>query len=239
VAAALALALPAQAVAQTFTFQATDSASGTYSYGVLDAVPNGDGSYTATGGYLIVLSGPNSGPGGTPQRYDLFPNPSPPGPFLSPSGAFIVDDQLFPGQDPTLDVFGLLFTGNGIEINIWGTGPGVYSYFSFNGSAFPLASVDASFILATTPAGMVEGLQAVVSELVTNNDLAANNAQPLQAKLSAALASINRGNTNAAEGQLNAFINQVNADIKTGKLSQLIGQSLIDQANAAIAALGG
>jgi hypothetical protein len=238
-AAALALALPARATAQTVTFTATDNDSGTSSYGVLNTSPNGDGSFTATGGYLIVLNGPIAG------KYDLFPNPAAPNffiYFLPDGNSFEYDNQLFPSESPTLDGFGLLFTGGTLAINIWGNPDAPYSFFYFDtanpGQGF-VGTNNASFTLASTPAGIIEGLQTVVSELVASNDLAANNAQPLEAKLSAALASVNRGNSNAAEGQLKAFINQVNADIKTGKISQTIGQSLIDQANAAIAALGG
>ena len=127
--AALALALPPRATAQTFTFTATDNDSGTFSYGVLNTSPNGDGSYTATSGYLIILNGPIAG------EYDLFPNPNAPGIYeydLPGGNFFLIDNQLFPSQSPTLDVFGLLFTGGTLAINIWGTGPGTYSYFYFD-----------------------------------------------------------------------------------------------------------
>jgi hypothetical protein len=237
--AALTLVLiwPVRASAQTFTFSATDSASGTYSYGVLDVSNNGNGTYTATGGYLIVLSGPIAG------TYALFPNPNPPGTALSPSGAFIFNDQLYPGQSPTLDVFGLLFTGGGLEINIWNDGGGVpYTYFAFNtnNGTFPIASAeDAGFTLGSTAAPMIEILQSVVQELVTIGVMLPANGNSLEAKLNAALSSVEKGNKNAAKGQLGAFINQVNALINNGTIPASLGQSLIDQANAAIAALGG
>jgi hypothetical protein len=237
---ALTLALSSSSLAiagTTFSFTATDSASGTFSYGLLQATANGDGTYTATGGYLIVISGPIVG------TYDLFPNPSPPATFFSPSGVFLVDDQLFPGQNPTLDVFGLLFTGNGLEINIWNDGGGVpYTYFAFdtNSLTFPLASAEAAgFTLASTPAQRIELLQTIVPALVNSGIMLPGNGNSLEAKLNAALAAVNRGNANAAIGQLNAFINQVNAFIHNGTLSPGIGQSLIDQASATIAVLGG
>jgi hypothetical protein len=86
---------------------------------------------------------------------------------------------------------------------------------------------------------MIEALQSVVTALVDNGVNLSANGNSLQAKLNAALDSVNRGNTNAASGQLDALINQVDAFIHNGRLSGPIGQSLIDQANAAIAALGG
>ena len=49
----------------------------------------------------------------------------------SPSGYFIYDNQLFPAINPSLDTDGLLFTGNGCEVNIWGNGAGQGSYYTF------------------------------------------------------------------------------------------------------------
>jgi hypothetical protein len=61
----------------------------------------------------------------------------------------------------------------------------------------------------------------------------------LQAKLNAALAAVQRGNPHAAAGAMGAFVNQVNAFIQNGTLTAAQGQSLIDQASAIIAELGG
>ncbi len=142
IAFSLVLAWPVRVHADEFTFIATDHASGTLSVGLLVASPNGDGTFTATGGFLIVFSGPIAG------TYDLYPNPDPPGSFSSPEGFFVVNDQLFPGQSPTLDEYGLLFTGNGLEINIWGNGAGVpYSYYAANGTDYILSGNDATFAL--------------------------------------------------------------------------------------------
>jgi hypothetical protein len=236
IALALALACPLRANADsTFAFTATDNGSGTYSYGQLTATDNGDGTFTATSGFLVVLSGPIAG------TYDLFPNPNPPFPFFSPSGAFIVDDILYPSQNPTLDVDGLLFTGGGLEVNIWNDGGGVpYSYFAFNGSSFPLASSEAaSFTLASTPAEQIPVIQGAVTELVNIGVQLPGGGQPLQAKLNAALDAVNRGNAKAAIGSLNAFDNQVEALIKNGTLTEEEGQPLIDIASAIITELGG
>jgi hypothetical protein len=161
VAFALALAWPVRANAQDvglqdFGFFAWDSASGSYSIGLLVAYDNGDGSFTAIGGILIVQSGPIEG------IYELYPSPDPPGIFTSPSGAFLVDNVLWPGQNPSLDGDGLLFTGNGLEINIWGNSPTAfsYSYYSFDGSEYNLASDDAGFsLIPVSPALPVGVLQ--------------------------------------------------------------------------------
>jgi hypothetical protein len=230
---ASALAMPVRAnAAESFSFIAADFGSGTISYGLLQATDNGDGTFTATGGSLVVLTGPDVG------TYALFPNPnSPPAPFASPSGAFIADNVLYPGQDPSLDMYGLLFTGNGLEVNIWGNSPGSYSYWSFNGSTYNLASSDAIFILASTPGQQIEVLQVVVALLVDTGVNLPAQGNSLEVKLNAALAAVVRGNAQAAIGSLQAFINQVNAFIKTGQLTAAQGQSLIDQATAIINAL--
>jgi hypothetical protein len=237
----LGLAIPSGP--SPFTFIATDSASSTFSYGLLMANANADGTFTATsesnsttatttcGSYLVVISGSEVG------LYDLLPNPNPPTPFSSPSGAFMANDVLYPGQNPSLDQFGLLFsTGNGLEINIRGNGPDNYSYYSSDSN---LASDNAEFTLASTPTQEIQGLQRIVQALVDIGVVLPAQGNSLQAKLQAALGAANRGNARGAINLLNAFINQVNDFILNGRLNATLGQSLIDQAEAAVLALGG
>jgi hypothetical protein len=229
---ALALAWPARARAdQTFILEASDPGSGTDSIAVLQATPNGDGSFTATSGCLFVFSGPNVG------TYDLVPNPDPPNIFVSPSGAFLVDDQLFPGQDPLLNMFGLLFEGNGLEINIWGNGPGIpYSYFSFNGSFYNLFSnnADVSQISTSDPFALIFLDQYLISFLVSTGALSQNVAVNLNARLELALGVANLGHNLQAIGNLRSFIGAANVLAPTG-----IGQCLGNVAALAIEALGG
>jgi hypothetical protein len=233
VAFALALAWPAGAGAQTLTFTATDSGSGTFSYGVLEATNNGDGTYTATSGYLIVISGANVG------TYPLFPNPNAPNPYTTPDFAFEIDDLLYPGENSTLDEYGLLFTGNGLEINIWGNGPGIpYSYYSFNGVENNFASNNAAFTLASTPAEEIQVLGSVVNAFVYVDILSSDRAKLLQADLRTALSLLEAGNASNAVDWLDGFITAVEGYIDGGLLNDELGQSLIDQANAALSALG-
>jgi hypothetical protein len=58
-------------------------------------------------------------------------------------------------------------------------------------------------------------------------------------KLEAALQQMDRGNDNPAKNQLGAFINEVNALMKSKALSASLGQSLIDAAGAIINQLNG
>lgn len=100
-------------------------------FGSLNTVDIGGGAFAAVGGSLTVTGGLDIG------SYALFPGG--PGVTISPSGAFAFDDILYPASDPYLDVWGLLFTGGGLEINIWGNSADNYSFYSYNNSAYNVA----------------------------------------------------------------------------------------------------
>jgi hypothetical protein len=108
------------------TFFFSISLGGNVANATLMASDLGGGQFLATSGVLNVTAGPDVG------TYALVPGG--PAAFGSPSGVFIVDNVLFPGSNPVLDIFGLLFSGSGLEINIWGNSPDNYSFFSFDGS---------------------------------------------------------------------------------------------------------
>ncbi len=78
-----------------------------------------------------------------------------------------------------------------------------------------------------------EAINQVLTAL-TDLNLPNGTANSLEAKLNAALASIEGGNANAALGQLGAFNNQVEALVKSGKLSAADGQTLLSLADLAI-----
>ena|SRR5579862_1593232 len=144
--AALALLLgaasPAQATQYTFTYNdGTSIANGT-----LTATANGDGTYTAISGTLDVTAGQDGSSGGT--IYNLFFNPNGTGQSTSPSGYFYYDNQLLPAQDPLITNNGLLFTGHGIEINIFSNGPGP-NYQFYDNTGF--TSYPGAFTLAAVP----------------------------------------------------------------------------------------
>ena len=87
------------------TFTGGDSAAN----GVVDFVGN-----TATSGFLNITAGTKL------VTYTLSPG----------SGSdtfFIWDGLIFPTSSPFLDVNGLLFTNSGVEINLYGNGPGSYT----------------------------------------------------------------------------------------------------------------
>lgn len=75
-------------------------------------------------------------------------------------------------------------------------------------------------------ARLVEILTAGVQEMTAAGQLSAGNGNSLGAKLQAAAASLARGNGAAARGQLRAFGNEVQAMVRSGRLSAEDGESL-------------
>ena len=113
-------------------------------FGSLNTVDIGGGLFNAIGGSLTVTGGLDIG------SYSL--SPAGPGVTISPFGAFAVDNVLYPASDPFLDVWGLLFTGGGLEINIWGNSADDYSFYSYNGSSYSVAdTADAPFSASAVP----------------------------------------------------------------------------------------
>ena len=80
-----------------------------------------------------------------------------------------------------------------------------------------------------------------IGDYVKNNlpGLSAGQKNSLIAKLNAAAASAGRGDSNTATNQLNAFLNELAADEKTGKVSSAEADNLRDDIRAVKAALGG
>lgn len=88
---------------------------------ILSATSLGGGEFWATGGTLDVTSGADTG------TYSLVPG----GPAPFSSGSFSADNVLYAQTDPYLDLYGLLFAGSGgLDINIFGDSPGVYTFLS-------------------------------------------------------------------------------------------------------------
>jgi hypothetical protein len=98
-------------------------------YGSLTTTDIGNGEFLATAGTLTVTGGNDSGLDlGT---YVLYPGG--PTEVLSPTGYFLYDNVLYPSVDPWIDNGGLLFVGNGFELNIYTNGPGSYEFYVNNG----------------------------------------------------------------------------------------------------------
>jgi hypothetical protein len=126
--------------AATLTFSINDGTN--LGAGFLQVDPTG----LATSGSLVMTSGVDTG------TYALFSGG--PSPTYSPMNAFIYNNMTYPSATsaPALDWYGLLFVGNGTEINIWGNGPGnPYSFWSYRGGAYNISSTAAAFGLQPVP----------------------------------------------------------------------------------------
>ena len=89
-----------------------------------------------------------------------------------------------------------------------------------------------------SPVEIAEGLIERVQDLVDEGALKQSQAHGLIAKLEAIIDKLNQGKTGPACNQLQAFINQVNGFIGSGKLTPEQGQPLIDSAMNAQAGAG-
>jgi len=110
-------------------------------YGSLSTTDIGNGEVLAIAGNLTVTGGNDVG------AYSFYPGG--PGVTLSPLGAFDYDNVLYPSTDPELDVYGLLFTGNGLEVNIWGNSPDNYQFYDNTG----YTNLGTPFTLTLAPGG--------------------------------------------------------------------------------------
>jgi hypothetical protein len=95
---------------------------------------------------------------------------------------------------------------------------------------------------AAVAAQAITDLGAVITfinGLVVDGHLAANDANPLITKLQAAIASLERLNGNSATGQLGAFLNQLDAFAKTGKISEANAEDLAEMVGDVLDLLNG
>jgi hypothetical protein len=94
-----------------------------------------------------------------------------------------------------------------------------------------------NFITYSTPVDKINNIKQTIDSMVVVKILNKNEAHALNVTLDAALMLIEKNNKTAAINQLNAFINKVEALIKSHRLTLAQGQLLIEPANAAIAQL--
>jgi alpha-tubulin suppressor-like RCC1 family protein len=95
-----------------------------------------------------------------------------------------------------------------------------------------------ALVPVTSPQDATALVVATINQLAALGTLNAGNANSLTSKLNNAIASINASSSTAAANQLQAFINNVNALVGSGRLPAATGTQLIDAANQIIALLG-
>ena len=127
------------------------------------------------------------------------------------------------------DVSGTTFAGTqgGSPAGPWGLNPSPSTRGAFQVNGTPL-----------TPQVAIQLLMDKVRTFVSEGLLSQDQGNGLTDKLTAAIQSLNGGRANAACNQLTAFVNQVNALIKAGKLSEGTGQGLIDTAESVRTRIG-
>lgn len=96
---------------------------------------------------------------------------------------------------------------------------------------------DSLRVVVTSVEDSIAGLIQDIRGLIGDGRLNKGQGNSLISKLEAALAQLAQGHVVPALNQLRAFVNEVTADISSGKLTPAEGQPLIDKANRVIAAL--
>jgi len=90
-------------------------------------------------------------------------------------------------------------------------------------------------VVVQTPQAALSSIAGYVQGLSTLN---AGQKNSLTAKLNAASAAVGRGDTTAANNELNAFLNELQADVNTGKVTPAAASVLRNAIHAVEAALG-
>ena len=115
-------------------------------YGSVNTTDLGGGLFLAADGTVTITGASDIG------TYPLYPG----GPAIttSPQGAFLYDNLFYYLTNPPVDLDGLLFTGPGLEINIWGNSPDNYSFYDHTGAGYGLQlTVDGTFTPNVDPGG--------------------------------------------------------------------------------------
>ena len=90
-----------------------------------------------------------------------------------------------------------------------------------------------------TPEAALEELSEEIADIVSEAGLPASSGEALLTKVDAAVRMLNTGKTGAAANVMNAFINQVNALVRSGRLPAADGETLTGSARAAIQRMNG
>jgi probable HAF family extracellular repeat protein len=92
-------------------------------------------------------------------------------------------------------------------------------------------------VLWSAPQSLVGGLMEAIQELLDAGVINGGNANALISKLEGAIAQLDKGNVDPAVNKIEAFINEVEALIRSGRLTSEQGQPLIDTARLIIESL--
>ena len=85
----------------------------------------------------------------------------------------------------------------------------------------------------------IEYAEELIEQALADGDLTGGQANALTGKLEGALDALARGNDRAAVNKIGAFINQVDALVRSGRITAEEGNALVTAAQAALEAMGG
>lgn len=105
------------------------------------------------------------------------------------------------------------------------------SDFTINDSSSELTPLK---LKSASPSDYLQGLIEIIEGLVVDGTLNEGNAKALIVKIKNAIKSLEKGNENALNGQLNALINQVQGFINNGIILPDIGNKIINYAEGGI-----
>lgn len=125
----------------------------------------------------------------------------------------------------------------GTDVNEIGHVSGYTHHYGFTAVRWTIDLQEACIPIFGTPAEETAKLSDEVGALEESGVFSAGEANSLTAKLDAALNQLDRGNTTAAANQLGAFINAVEALVRSGRLDAAAGDALIVHAQAIIDAM--
>ncbi len=146
IAAAAICASTGHALAADQVFNFTYSDALTTATGSVTASDNGNGSFTAYTGTLLISGSSFDG------LYSLWLNPAAPATAYSPRNVFIIDNQVFPSGPSLFNQYGLLFTSPTREVNVWGNGAGVpWSLWSSTGSGYDYSNDQGAVTYESNP----------------------------------------------------------------------------------------
>lgn len=101
-----------------------------------------------------------------------------------------------------------------------------------------LTNSDMALVVVLTPSEAIVDLESSIDGLVESGELTWQSAEGMKRKLGQAKDLLDGDNATAASRKLQDFIDQVNAQIRSGKLNESEGQALIDAAQDIIDVIG-
>jgi hypothetical protein len=129
-------------------------------------------------------------------------------------------------------------TGSGIAVSHTYARSGVYTVRLIVRDVRELADTVTTTVTVLTPSATVDEAIRLVDALVAAGKVDGGNANALRAKLDGAKTQLDAGHTNGASGKLGAFLNQLEAMIRSGRVAEDDVAALYDLVERMMASMG-